>query len=86
MKKVRILFVAAALMLGVGSAFAFTSFAPCDEAVGYSQPIDSPEFIITGQYGVNYTCNTQFPTEDCRYVKLPNGTFELCKGRFVPLP
>ena len=84
MKRIKIFIVTTALLLGVGSAFAFADDPLCYTSfVGYSQPIDMPQFVIPGLYSSNYTCNLTFPTELCRWVKKADGTFTPCYGRLV---
>ena len=89
MKKVKILFAAAAMTLGIGGAFAFTSFADCDALVGYyeepTSPAEETQFRIPGNLGTAYTCNTAI-SEQCRWVKKVDGSFVQCPGRLEDLP
>ncbi|WP_298709727.1 hypothetical protein [uncultured Chitinophaga sp.] len=85
MKKIKVVFVSTALVLGSLAAFAFADDPLCATApIGYTQPIDNPSFQIPGTYLNNYECqpNTQ---ATCRYVKKADGTFVQCTGNRVQL-
>lgn len=86
MKKIKVVFASAALLLGSLAAFAIADDPLCQtEPIGYSQPINAPQYIIPGTLGTQpgtYSCDLDF-SEVCRYVKKSDGTFVPCDGRRV---
>lgn len=85
MKTIKSLLVVAGFILAIIPALAYVDDPLCSvSAVGYTQPIDNPTFIIPGTYDASYAC-IYSETEVCRYVKKPDGTFIACKGRLIIL-
>ncbi|WP_298709725.1 hypothetical protein [uncultured Chitinophaga sp.] len=83
MKKAKSLLIVAGFTLAIIPALAYVDDPLCSvSALGYTQSINDPAFIIPGAYDTRYECIYR-ETEVCRYVKKQDGTFIACKGRLI---
>lgn len=85
MKKLKVAFVALALVLGLGSAMAVTRDVPeCQELnrARYSAPNDQ-SLITLGTYLTDWDCQGSQPV--CHYVKIGDSFFA-CDETGVPTP
>lgn len=81
MKRFKSISVIMALVLGAGAAFSFTDNPACQGAtIGYTQPIDEPQYRIPGIKGIDWDCDNT-PNITCCWIKTSSGEFVLCYGR-----
>lgn len=75
MKKVKLIFVATAILLSVGGAFATRAHMDCRFAQQYIQVGSGYEPV--GTEGINYTCEYQ-PASTCTWVQV-GSNYQACQ-------
>ncbi|RPD37931.1 hypothetical protein [Chitinophaga barathri] len=78
MKKVRFPLVAIAIALGIGSAVASSSKAPCDSQAQYYRSSNGV-FYPAGEIGVDYVCQWDHFTVCTYYYDAASGQYKPCK-------
>jgi hypothetical protein len=82
MKKVKLAFIAMAIFLSIGGAFATRSLVDCRFSPQFYKVGSS--FLPAGQEGINFACETGGGI--CTWVQVGNN-FQACRtGIFVQLP
>ena len=84
MKKVKLAFVAMAILLSVGGAFATRAHLDCRFAQQYVAV--GSGYMPVGQIGVAYICEFS-PGTTCTYYLVGNNQYQACQtGAYYPLP
>ncbi len=83
MKKVKLIFVATAILLSIGGAFATRSHVDCR----FSQQFywTSGGYVPAGQEGVNFVC-MDAPEATCTFVQSGSQYVACRQGLFTPIP
>jgi hypothetical protein len=78
MKKVKFMFIALAILLSIGGAFATRPCVDCRYAQQYYQV--GGAYVPAGVEGINYICETS-PASSCTFIQV-GSNYQLCETGF----